>query len=189
VKKVKSTSKRIALLVSLLFLIGLPCFAYAHASEGTIETANDTVNVAVNDEQESSYAARLFEASPSGATTQTTTISEQQVPLVMLPYETGWALANLLASLLTVVVSVFLVFSSSLRRNNGERGSEGYGLTVFSMTAAIMTTILFASTEDIQSQMVVFDSLTVVHVALLAVAILCVVLSVKKNARARLSQQ
>jgi hypothetical protein len=178
VKKVESTSKRIALFVSLLLLIGLPFSAYANADEGTTGATGDTTEVIVASEQDGVNATQPVESSSP----DTAAVSEPRVPLVMRPHETGWALSNLLASLLTIIISVSLVFRSTIRRDDHKRVPEGFGLTIFSMSAAIMTTILFTSTGDIHSQMVVFDSLTAAHVALLAVSILCTALSMKKNA-------
>jgi hypothetical protein len=152
--------KRAALALMLALLFALPSYAYAdtNASEPS------AVETTTSDELAAS-----------------TTIPEQETPLSIRPYETGWSLINLLASLLTVIIGIGLVVVSTIRRNDDDGSPNNFGLTVFSMTAAVMATILFTSTADIQTQMIAVDSFTAVHVVVLAVAILCAVLSTKKS--------
>jgi uncharacterized membrane protein len=88
---------------------------------------------------------------------------------------------NLVTSLLTVVIGVALVVFSVVRRNDKAHSSNTFGLAIFGMAAAILSTILFTSTEEIQYKMVVVDSFTVAHLAVLAVAVLCVVLAMRRG--------
>jgi hypothetical protein len=170
----KIIKRAVLVLAVALAFVALPCFAYADNSAG--ET-----NGALNIEHKITDNISVVEATPSDETATSTIISDQETPLSIRPYETGWSLANLLATLLTVAIGIGLVASSTMRRNGDEGSSHNFGLTVFGMTAAVMATILFTSTEDIQAQMVAVDSFTVVHIVILAVAILCVALSAKKN--------
>jgi hypothetical protein len=167
--------KRVALALAIVLVFALPCAAYADS--GTSEAGG-----ALNIEQRIADNISIAEATPSDAAAASMNIPEQDIPLSIRPYEKGWSVANLLASLTTVVIGVGLVVSSTLRRNDDDDGSSNnFGLTVFGMTAAVMATILFTSTEDMQTQMIVADGFTVVHVVILAVAVLCAVLATKKN--------
>jgi hypothetical protein len=166
--------KRITLALAVVLMLALPCFAYA---ENSIGETDGTLSA----EQALADDISVVEATPSDDTAASTALPEQEPPLSIRPYETGWSLTNLLASLLTIAIGIGLVISSTMRRNNDDGSSSNFGLTVFGMTAAVMATILFTSTEDIQTQMIVADSFTVVHLVILAVAVLCVALSMKKT--------
>jgi hypothetical protein len=120
--------------------------------------------------------------------TDPTIITEADIPLSVVPYETGWSIVSLCASIFTIIIGVALVTMSMMRKGNGKgRPSNNFGLAVFSMVAAIVSTVLFTSTEEIQASMIVADSFTVVHVALLAVSVLCAFLFLKKDPKTSLS--
>ncbi|MDR0350418.1 MAG: hypothetical protein LBH64_02570 [Coriobacteriales bacterium] len=110
-----------------------------------------------------------------------TEIVEPNIPLSIRPYETGWSVVSLFASLITVIIGVVLTVLSVLRRSRKRHASNRLGLAIFGMAAAIVSTILFTSTEELQSQMILADSFTPVHVAMMAVAILCAFLFAKKE--------
>jgi hypothetical protein len=166
-------------------------------TDGTAETPNGEQTTATEgaagDAGNGAIEGDAIEGDPSDGTGEgvdqaTEAIPEEEPPLSTRAFEEGWALVNLLASLLSIVLGVALVSSSTLRRfRNGQPSSDdqqlpqNFGLAVFSMLAAVISTVLFASTEDLGSHMIVADSFTVVHIALLAVAVLCTVLSLKKD--------
>jgi hypothetical protein len=166
--------KRAVLALAVALVFALPCSAYADSSASE---ADGVLNI----EQKIAGNTSIAEAASSDAAVASRNIPDQDIPLSIRPYEQGWSLTNLFASLVTVIIGVSLVISSTLHRNNNDGSSNNFGLTVFGMTAAVMATILFSSTADIQTQMIAVDSFTVVHIVIMAVAILCAVLSMKKS--------
>jgi hypothetical protein len=120
------------------------------------------------------------EANPANPDEQS--VPDEQTPLSVRAYESGWSLVNLVASLLTIIIGVGLVGLSMMRQHkSGEQVSSNFGLTIFGMAAAVISTILFTSTGDIQAQPTAVDGYTVVHLTILAVSILCAFLSVRKD--------
>jgi hypothetical protein len=172
--------KRIILAMVCALVLAFPLLVYAE---------NDATNGSSDAEQTTTTRGAVGDAVEAEPADDGTTIPEEETPLSRRSFEPGWALVNLLASLLTIIIGVTLVTYSMLSRSKGEQsGSDGqqppnnFGLAVFGMFAAVISTILFTSTEDLSSRMIVVDSFTVVHIAVLAVSILCAVLSVKREA-------
>jgi hypothetical protein len=116
------------------------------------------------------------------------TLSEDEPPLSTAPHRSGWSLINLLATLTTTTIGVLLAVSFMVQKKNEDLLPNGFGLTVFSMIAAVISIILFVSTENLQLSMIAANSFTVAHVAVLSVSILCMTLTVKKEGRSLLRQ-
>jgi hypothetical protein len=108
-------------------------------------------------------------------------IDEGQSPLSPQPYAKGWSLVNLLISLLTIIIGVTLVGLSMIQRERDGRVPNNFGLTVFSMASAVISTILFTSTEDVQTQMIAIDNFTIIHITILGVSLLCAFLFLRKD--------
>jgi hypothetical protein len=164
------------LTIGLVALLGLSSLAYA-----------DDGNDAASGAQPASDAQSAPATQPDSATQSdpaTQAVTESETPRSIRPYELGWALTNLFATVLTLAIGVVMVIQTMLRRqNNTNAMSGGVGLTAFSAASAALSTVLFTSTEDLSARMIVADSFTVVHIALLAVAVLCAVLSMRRDAR------
>jgi hypothetical protein len=166
---------RIAL--ATLFALAFSFSLFAFAEEGPDSAEADVVSTALDDEQGTQDADTTAETPAIGPAS----IPDTEIPLSVRPYETGWSAVNLTASLLTIIIGVTLVILSVIRRNDKASSSNTFGLAIFGMTAAILSTILFTSTAEIQAKMVVADSFTVAHLAVLAVAILCAALTMKRS--------
>jgi hypothetical protein len=173
-----------AILIAVL-LLGLSLSVLAYADEGVQDAALDSAASVTGEtyavDATDSAAGAASDETAAGEADDPQTIPEQQTPLIAKPHERGWALVNLLASFLTVAIGVGLVGLSMMQRQRSTSASGSFGLTVFGMAAAVISTILFTSTEDIQTRMVAVDGFTVIHIAVLAVSILCVYLSVRKE--------
>ncbi|MDR1184965.1 MAG: hypothetical protein LBK67_09225 [Coriobacteriales bacterium] len=171
-----------ATLFALAFSLSLFAFAEEDPDGVGADVASTTFAVS-SEEQEMQDIDAATEAPSAGQTTEET-IPDTEIPLIVRPYETGWSVVNLIASLLTIAIGVTLVILSVIHRGDKTRSSNSFGLAIFGMVAAILSTILFTSTEEIQSKMLVIDGFTVAHLAVLAVAVLCAVLTMKKGAEA-----
>jgi hypothetical protein len=184
----------IAVTAAFLLALALPVFAYA--DEGVPDTADtpssaeqmsptpgsatDASNASDAPSAPASDAAINLEG---GAGSDVRVIDEGQSPLSPQPYEQGWSLVNLLLSLLTVIIGVTLVGFSMLQRQRGSHVPSNFGLTVFSMASAVISTILFTSTEDVQTQMIAIDNFTIIHITILGVSLLCAFLFLRKDLR------
>jgi small basic protein len=172
------TAKKLkgAILFSILVVLMFSFPAYAFAEGDT--DGSDPEGLAISADSEQAIEAEASD------------ISESDIPLGVRPYETGWSVISLCASLLAIVIGVVLVTLFMVRKNSSPpQLSNNFGLAVFAMIAAIISTVLFTSTEEIQSQMILADSFTVAHIAILAVSLLCLGLSLRKEARASLSDK
>jgi hypothetical protein len=162
----------------------------AYAGTGDVAYAADAGNALV-----AAGAFAVFEAAPSTTGTgadesvsgEQSSIPDEETPRSILPYELGWSLVNLFLSLLTTIIGLSLIVFFVLQKRDGLYPSNSFGLTVFGMLAALISLILFVSTEDLQSQMIMADSFTVAHIALLTVAVLCAGLSMKKDKQSLVS--
>jgi hypothetical protein len=172
----------IALTTLFALAFSFSLFAFAETDSDSVETG--AISAVSGDGQEASSTEATTETPAVEQTIEedATSIPDAEIPLVVRPYEMGWSVVNLVASLLTIIIGVTLVIMSVIRRGDKERSPNAFGLAIFGMVAAILSTILFTSTEEIQSKMVVIDSFTVAHLAVLAVAILCAVLTMKRGA-------
>jgi hypothetical protein len=169
-RSIRGVVKQIVVAVILALLFSFSTIAYAE---------NDTNGADIT---------AIDAASDSPATTgeqgdTSETILEEEPPLSTAPYRLGWSLVNLLISLTTTAIGVLLAASFMMQKKNEDLLPNGFGLTVFSMIAAIISIILFVSTENLQLSMIAVNSFTVAHVAVLSVSILCMVLTVKKEGR------
>jgi uncharacterized membrane protein len=186
--------KRILILAACVLALTFPVLVYAEGDlGGGSDSATDTPDIeqtTTGGDAADSGAATGDAATGTepGDGTETEAIPEEETPLSKRSFESGWALVNLLASLVSIIIGVALMTHSMLRRSRDERSDFGssqlpqnFGLAVFGMLAAVISTILFTSTEDLGSRMILVDSFTVVHIAVLAVAVLCAVLSIKKD--------
>ena len=100
---------------------------------------------------------------------KTETISEQPVPLVRYTAGTeiavedsqmaGWALVNLLASILTVLLALLMLVDK--RANNRA--------VLLGLVAAAVSVLVFLFTENLANPMVLVDRWTIAMLALLAV--------------------
>jgi drug/metabolite transporter (DMT)-like permease len=126
-----------------------------------------------------------IEVTPSTETdSKATTIADETVPLSIKPYEYGWALFNLLATVLTVGIAIILAITMIVNKKKGSALSNNVGLSVFALVAAGLSVVLYFGTEPpLDTQMLIVDSYSVAHVSVLAVAILCAALSVKKDVK------
>jgi cytochrome bd-type quinol oxidase subunit 2 len=116
-------------------------------------------------------------------------IMEDPVPLSNKPWEYGWSLFNLIATILTVAIAVILAIAMVASRRKDKKPNNRFGLSIFAFIAAFLSVLLFAGTQPItvpNAQMLIFDSYSVAHVSVLAVAILCGALSVRKEDFARI---
>jgi hypothetical protein len=180
-------TKTAILMMALIFMLGFPVSALANEGTGTMITG-DFSEVTV--EQTASPAADVVGTADAAAETRGSSetqgsdpeaIPDSETPLNIRPYERGWSLVNLVAALLTIIIGVGLVGFSMVQRQHGGRMPDNFGLTVFGMAAAVISTILFTSTEDVQSQMIAVDGFTVIHITVLGIAFLCAFLSVRKD--------
>jgi hypothetical protein len=175
VKKLTRSIKSLALTGALIFALALSSLAFAdETTEGAASGTDGAVIAQTVSSADSS-------TDPSADNTETQTIPDERTPLIMQPHEEGWSVVNLVASLLAIIIGVALVGLSMAQRQRDSHVSKNLGLTVFSMAAAVISTILFTSTEDVQAQMVGIDGFTVIHVAMLAVSVLCAYLSLRKD--------
>jgi hypothetical protein len=198
-RNLTTVMKSVVSIALLMLGLGFSMLAFADESTDGV-TSNDSGGVVTEqttpsatdestaDEADSDASAASAVSDESTETDLQTVpdpqaIPDQQTPLIPRPYERGWALVNLLVSLLTIIIGVGLVGLSMVQRQRRVRTSNSFGLTVFGMAAAVISTILFTSTEDLQSRMVVVDGFTVIHLAVLAVSVLCVYLSVRKESQ------
>jgi hypothetical protein len=180
----------IVLLTVLALALSFPLFAFADKDLNSVvtdaaNTASETSTTSEDEAQGAGVAtgAASTEAPATDQMTQedVTKISEAEIPLSVRPYEIGWSLVSLIASLLTIIIGVTLMVFSVVRRNDRAHSSSTFGLSIFGMAAAILSTILFTSTEEIQAKMVLVDSFTVAHLAVLTVAVLCAILTMKRG--------
>jgi hypothetical protein len=167
--------------LATLFALAFSFSLFAFAEEGPDSVGTDVTSAVSGDEQET-QGTDVTTETPSVGPVVEENIPDAEIPLVVRPYETGWSVVNLAASLFTIIIGVTLVILSVARRSDRVRSSNAFGLAIFGMVSAILSTILFTSTEEIQSKMVVIDSFTVAHLAVLAVAIFCAVLTMKRGA-------
>jgi hypothetical protein len=193
--------KRIVLIATLILMLGVSLSACAQDNMDAVSgpdagtSAGTSAGPATQGASgsDAEQALPYAESSPgpadpgaqiaSGETPEGETIPEEETPLSIKPYELGWSVVNLLATLLTIIIGVVLVVLSMVQRSGKDQTSNSFGLTVFGMAAAVISTILFVSTEDMRMRMIAVDSFTVAHVAVLAVAVLCAALSVRKEAQ------
>jgi hypothetical protein len=166
--------RRIILTTVLVLSFSFSTIAYADNNTGDAGTDAAAMNAAAAPDPNATTGE---EGDPSQ------TILEEEPPLSTGPYRAGWSLINLLISLTTTAIGVFLAASFMVQRKNDELLPSGFGLTVFSMIAAIISIILFVSTENLQLSMIAANSFTVAHVAVLSVSVLCATLTVKKEGR------
>ncbi|MDR1083162.1 MAG: hypothetical protein LBL27_04765 [Coriobacteriales bacterium] len=192
--------KKVTLIAVLIVALSLPVFAYGDDAPGGAASGKSQSSPTIEETPlgtettpeapAADETAKNGESSSTDTSTTTdtgaddTTIPEEEVPLSIRAYELGWSLVSFIATLLTVIIGVGLVVYSMIRRDSAKPGSDNFGLAVFSMAAAVISTVLFTSTADFQSSMIVADSFTVVHIAVLAVSILCAVLSLKDDVKA-----
>jgi hypothetical protein len=167
-------------MVTFILMLGFPLFAYA-------EIDADETTEGVTAEQTMPYVETISETTDPATvnaldeTSEVEALPEEETPLVNKAYERGWSVVNLFATILTIVIGIVLVVFSLLHRRSEDHAPNTFGLTVFGMVAAVISTVLFVSTEDVRLRMIAVDSFTVVHVAVLAVAILCAILTVRKD--------
>lgn len=189
--KSKKTIGQAVLTAGLAFMLGFPLLVYVSNNPMQADAepwANDTAGITV---AEADTQAALDDPEPSPAPSGAPdadagleTIPDSDTPLSIRPHELGWALVNFLTAALALVIGVAMVVSTMLQRQmHGGRLSDKFGLTVFSMSAAILSIILFTSTEDFSASMIMVDSFTVAHIALLAVALICGALYLKRDSR------
>ncbi|MDR1013468.1 MAG: hypothetical protein LBL86_00570 [Coriobacteriales bacterium] len=187
--KSKKTIGHAILTAGLVFMLGFPLLVYmgndpvqADAEPWAGGTAD--ITVAEADVQAASDDPDATGAAPDAGQSDTglETIPDNDTPLSVRPYELGWALVNFLTASLALVIGVAMVVSTMLRRQaEGGRLSDKFGLTVFGMSAAILSIILFTSTEDFSTPMILVDSFTVAHVVLLVVALTCGVFYLRRD--------
>jgi hypothetical protein len=194
---------QVAAFMLIMLMLGFSVLAYAE--EGTPQALDAGTPQALEEGTPQALDAgtpQALDAETSGAvestaaesaTEEETAIAEEEPPLSAKVYEGGWSLVNLLVVLLTVVVGVALVIRSMLRpqddtKEQGEsQPSSSFGLSVLAMAAAIVSTILFTSTQDITAHMVAVDNFTFIHIAVLAIAVFCVVCSVRQDVKSKSS--
>jgi hypothetical protein len=184
-----TTWKRILILTACVLALAFPLFAYAENNLGSTGDPSEaeqttTTRSAIGDAVEAESVNGTEEPVDPNAET----ITEKDTPLSKLPFEPGWALVNLLASLVSIIIGVTLVTYAMLRRPHGDQPDlsdsqlpQNFGLAVFGMLAAVISTILFTSTEDLSMRMILVDSFTVAHIAVLAISILCAALTLKRD--------
>lgn len=167
-------------------MLAFPLLAYA---ENNLGSGTDDKASTPGAEQTATNRSAVGDAAAVGSVdSETENIPEEDTPLSKRSFELGWSLINLLASLASIIIGVALVTYSMLRRPRGELLNPGepqlpqnFGLAVFGMLAAVISTVLFTSTADLSARMIVADSFTVVHIAILAISILCAVLTLKRD--------
>jgi hypothetical protein len=166
-KKIVSAARIVAILTVIVLAFGLPAFALA-------------------DELGAQKTARTATTTPAATTEDITAIPDNEVPLSNKSYEYGWALFNLLATVVTAGLAVFLAVGLTLRKLRSEEMGNSLGLSVFAFISAVLAIVLFVGTEPLNvpnTQMLIVDSYSVAHVSVLAVAALCAVLTLKKDVK------
>jgi hypothetical protein len=161
----------------ILAIILALSFSFSTIAYAENDTNGAGTDITATDVASDSPATTGEEGDPSE------TILEEEPPLSTAPYRSGWSLVNLVATLTATAIGVFLAVSFMVQKKNEDLLPNGFGLTVFSMIAAIISIILFVSTENLQLSMIAVNSFTVAHVAVLSVSILCMALTVKKEGR------
>jgi hypothetical protein len=179
-RKLATGVKLMAVLTALMLFFALPFVAFA--DNNPEETTGNPPVAEQPADADTKAATDTSEGDDEvdGAIT----ISGEEVPLAEAP-RAGWSLFNLLATALTVIIALGMAASVVMRREKSgqtENGQteNGFGLSVFSIVAAIFSTALFASTANFSSFMVPVDSYTIAHISMLAVAVLCAVTSTKR---------
>jgi hypothetical protein len=176
-----TTWKRILVVIVCVLALAFPLLAYAENDLGAEQTT--TTRGALGEAIE----AESVDGTGEAVDPATEAIPDEETPLSRRSFEPGWALVNLLASLMSIIIGVSLVTYSMLRRNHSDNPDsefqlpQNFGLAVFGMLAAVISTILFTSTEDLSSHMIMVDSFTVVHIAVVTISILCAALTLKRD--------
>jgi hypothetical protein len=173
-RSLRGVIRRAILATVLVLSFGFSTIAYADNDTGGVGTDAAAMDAAAVSDPDATTGE---EGDPSQ------TILEEEPPLSTGPYRVGWSVVNLLISLTTTAIGVLLAASFMVQKKNGDLLPNGFGLTVFSMIAAIISIILFVSTENLQLSMIAANSFTVAHIAVLSVSVLCVALTVKKEGR------
>jgi hypothetical protein len=181
-KKSAILKKSVTLFMAIMLTFAVAAVAFA--DEPSSSSADNRPAIEQTTPSATSPSATATDNSgTTGVDNGETTIPEDEVPLSKKPYELGWALFNLLATVFTAIIAVFLAVSLIRGRNKGEKQNNNFGLSIFSIIAAILSIVLFAGTEDFSMSMIIVDSYSVAHVSVLAVAILCAALSFKRDVR------
>jgi hypothetical protein len=168
-------SRFITILLAIAVAFAFPVLAFADEPDSTSPT---------NPPASEQPAPQATPTNTATTNDQATVIADDEVPLSYKSFEYGWSLFNLLATVLTVVIAVILAFTLISSRAKNGKGSTKLGLSVFAFVAAILSIVLFAGTEPITVQgarMLIVDSYSVAHVSVLAVAILCAALSIRRE--------
>ena len=114
-------------------------------------------------------------------------IPDEEIPLAVpeLTVEeasgAAWALVNLIACLLTVLLAVVKVIGRHDKEDDNEEKWSSNGLSL--VLPAVFSVILFILTENIRNPMVLVDSWTPVMLALLAANILLILVSSLRDNR------
>lgn len=177
--KIRVRSFLIVFAISALVL-ALPALAFADEPSPTTDSSFALTQTATQ-------AASTAETSAG----DTVTIPEDEVPQSNKAYEYGWALFNLLATALTTIIAVVMMAFLLINRNRVDKPNNNSGLSVFAIIAAVFSVVLFAGTEPLgvpNAQMLIVDSYSVAHVSVLAVALLCAALAVKKDVKGFVSR-
>ena len=133
---------------------------------------------AVQKEEISDSAAPLTVNGPEG---KGTVINEHDVP--MAASNGFWALINLIAAALTVILGACMAVFG-LRRNDEDSDSKAdrrIGARIFGIAAAIASVIAFILTEDMTLTMQMADEWTFLMIAILAVEVLIAAVSRKSK--------
>ena len=105
-------------------------------------------------------------------------IAAGQIPLAS---GASWALVNLIASLLTVVLALVSLVNRS-EKEDGSKGKETR-IRLGLVTPAAASVILFILTEDVQNPMAMVDAWSPVMLVILVVNCLVVLASSRKSGR------
>ena len=123
-------------------------------------------------------------AQTSGAAETTGAIIEDgQAPLAAHGAHGAWALINLIAMIVTAVISIgtalFGFFAGRDDEEKGEKTDRKFKARVMGLVTAMISVIAFILTEDMSLPMQLTDRWTILMVIILAVEALCMVLAKK----------
>jgi len=112
-------------------------------------------------------------------------IEEPEVPLASGVTQGTWALWNLILSVsggfLALMMSILGLMKMKYEPDHQHYNRGWLPMVIAVPVLALIGVLLFAITQDMSTTMVMTDGLTIAHAALLAVGILCYIMSLRRE--------
>jgi uncharacterized membrane protein len=113
--------------------------------------------------------------------TPPTTKPDPKVPLDTKDGDGGWALVNLLLTILTALLMIVALVTIRKHRRDEEIGGKlANGLRIFNVLAVIAAIVVFILTEDMTLPMHMTDNWTIWMAAIAIVEVVLTIVSAKK---------